>query len=445
MDNSRKNTLSSRIPGFLSGISKNRRITQAPNSRINIVRPYISQASLSLAPASASASSSSSSRSSVAKYQYPSKFLAMYYIDIINEFIDVIYNCSIHILSAINRNDFIMIQQHFNNRVLNRFPILMNNISDNRYNYVSRSVNKSRIFNIETEVKHIEFFLREKFIGSFTNLETCSYYIGLRHVWKSLGYKNQGITIAKKQFAHISTILKNTQLTEKKKLKEILKYTTNENKVLVQKVEETTSINMVSLESVEAKLKYLEEKIETFEKDIDQNIWTSNGKRLFEYYLENLKKRESLGGKKRKALKRGGFDIRQLLGIRRKETRIVPVADEISQDYMAIVDIYKISHITKLYKIYDMIASIFNYSQYTLNIYYIAAKKEYGYLLKPEYGFDKRNLRDDEKQMLELLRKQEKIIQHQAVYDISHNFGILKNRKDELDKKIATYYTHFVV
>jgi len=443
MDNSRKNTLSSRIPGFLSGTSKNRRITQDPNSRINIVSPYISQASLA-SLASASASASSSSRSSVAKYQYPSKILAMYYIDIINSFIDVVYNCSIHILSAINRDDFIMIQQHFNNRVLNRFPILMNNISDNRYNYVSRSVNKSRIFNIETEVKHIEFFLREKFIGSFTNLESCSYYIGLRHVWKSLGYKNQGITIAKKQFAHISTILKNTQLTEKKKLKEILKYTTNENKVLVQKVEETTSINMVSLESVEAKLKYLEEKIETFEKDIDQNIWTSNGKRLFEYYLENLKKRETLGGKKRKALKRGGFDIRQLLGIRRKETRIVPVADEISQDYMAIVNIYKSSHITKLYKIYDKIASIFNYSQYTLNIYYVAAKEEYGYLLKPEYGFNKRNLRDDEKQMLELLQKQEKIIQHQAVHDISHNFGILKKRKDELDKKIATYYTHFV-
>jgi len=315
----------------------------------------------------------------------------------------------------------------------------MNDISENRYKY-------GRL-NIETEVKHIEFFLREKFIGSFTNLEYCSYYIGLRHVWNSLGYKKLGIAIAKKQFAHISKILKNTQFTEKKKLKEILKYTTKENKELVEKVNETTVINMLSLESVEPKLKYLEEQINTLEKYINEDIWTNDGKRLFEYYLENLKRKEALGGKKHKALKRGGFDIRQLLGIQKKETRIVPIAYEISQDYIAIINKYKNRHITKLYEIYDKIAAIFNYSQYALNLYYLAAKHEYDYLLKPEHGFDKENLRDDEKQRLNLLNERKTVLQlkYQTSYNINHNFEILKGRKEDLEKKIAIYFTYNVV
>lgn len=392
------------------------------------------------------------------EFQYPSKFLAIYYIDMMLIFIDDFANCCIGMLSGIERARYIMAEPHFKHGTINELIKIRENM--NRYKYKQG--------NIETEVKHIEFFLREK---GYTSLATSSYYMGLRYIWSSIGHPKNGIKIAKRQHAHISTILGNTRYTDEEKLEEIQKYTMTENKELVVMINEKTKLNKMSLVSVDDKLKFITTKIKELENIISKNLWTAAGKRKYDEYLENIRLRETLGGKRGKAkrgstakgtkgAKRGGVGSRlmRLLGIKDKGYRVIPMKEDISQDYMAIVNIYKDAHIDKLRRIYDTIVSIFNYAEYPRKIAREDILKEhqrlineYGHLLKKVNGFDKRNYRVDEKQMLAILESQPSAIleskrpdlseSNEVVRAITHNFYIINGRKVDLERKISMYYS----
>ena len=396
----------------------------------------------SMRSSAAIAASHAHAKTSKTETEYPSKFLALYYIDIMLRFIQEFANCCIGMLSGIERARYIMTEPHFEKGVINKLIRFKDNINLVRYKYKQG--------NIETEVKHIEFFLREK---DYASLETSSYYTGLRYIYVKLEEPKNGIKIARRQHAHISTILGNTRYSDEKKLEEIQKYTTKENKELVVKINEKTKLNKMSLVSVDEKLKLLTEQIKELESIINQKFWTAAGKRKYEEYLENIRLQGTLGGK------RGGVGsrIRRLLGIKDKRYQVIPMNEDISQDYMAIVNIYKDTHIDKLHQIYDTIVSIFNYAEYhRKNAREVALtehrrlEKEYRYLLTPVIGLNERNYRDDEKQKLEILKKSSSpILQGQrpdliksndVVRAITHNFYILNGRKVELERKISMYY-----
>lgn len=386
------------------------------------------------------------------EFQYPSMFLAIYYIDMIFIFIDDFANCCIGMLSGIERARYIMAEPHFKHGTINELIRFRENM--NRYKYKEG--------NIETEVKHIEFFLSEK---DYTSLATSSYYMGLRYIWSSIGHPKNGIKIAKRQHAHISTILGNTRYTEEEKLEEIQKYTMTENKELVVMINEKTKLNKMSLVSVDDKLKFITTKINELENIISQNLWTAAGKRKYNEYLEIIRRQQTLGGKRGKAkrcstAKGGGVGSRlmRLLGIKDKGYRVIPMKEDISQDYMAIVNIYKDAHIDKLRMIYYTIVSIFNYAEYSRKIAREDVLKEhqqlineYGHLLKKVNGFDPKNYRVDEKRMLAILeskpsailesKRPDLIDSNDVVRAITHNFYILNGRRLDLERKISMYYS----
>jgi len=415
--------------------------------------------------------------------EYPSKFIAIYYIDMMQAFIDDFAVCCIGMLSGIENVKYIMARPHFNEGVINRLSTLAKEIKTDRYKY--------KRGNIEAEVRQIELFLREKGLQSYTS-KTYSYYAELEHIWKSIGHPKKGKDRAIKQHAHISTILKNPQYNDKQKLEEIQKYTTRENKALVEMVNEKTSLNKMSLVSVDDKLKFITKKIDELESIINQDFWTAAGKRNYNEYLEIVRRRGTqgtLGGKKRtkaakpakpakqrSVAKRGGIgsSFRRLFGMKDKGYQVIPANEDASQDYMTVLNIYKDGHIEKVRQLYDIIASIYNYAEYHRKIAredalkqyesyndnnyelyqeYQHLKNEYHYLLKPVKGFDDENYTQKEKDFknklislenlqLTFLKKTRPDLTDTAhfVRHILHNFEILKGRKVELEKKITLYY-----
>jgi hypothetical protein len=374
--------------------------------------------------------------------EYPSKFIAIYYIDMMQAFIDDFAVCCIGMLSGIDNVKYIMAHPHFKEGVINKLIRFKDNIKPDRYIYKQG--------NIEAEVRQIELFLREKGLQSYTSY---SYYEELEHIWKSLGHPKKGKERAIKQHAHISTILKNPQYSDEKKLEEIQKYTTRENKALVVMVNETTRLNKMSLVSVDDKLKFITKKIDELGKIINLDFFTDAGKINYKDYLQIIRRQGTQGGKRAKAAKqrsviakRGGVGsrFRRLFGMKDKGYRVIPMNEDVSQDYMAVLNIYKDGHIDKLRQLYDIIASIFNYTEYHREYHlkmYKQNKEEYGYLLKDVKGFKKINYRDDEKQRLAILNSLPDLIEtSHFVRHILHNFKILAGRKVELERKIDLYY-----
>jgi len=334
-------------------------------------------------------------------------------------FIDNFANCCIGMLSGINNVKYIMDSPHFKDKTINDLTTFMENI--NRYKYNQGD--------IEAEVIQVEFFLREWVIEGYTNLSYSTYYVDLRKIWSSLKLSKEGEKKAKEQHAHISTILKNAQYSDENKLKEIQKYTTAENKELVKKVNDNTRLNKVSLISVDEKLKFITEKIDKLEEIINLDFFTPAGKINYNNYLKITRRQGTQGGKKRGSIaKRGGglrSSIRKFFKKnnenkdtpfkkdkenkdtpikKNKENRVIPVNEDVSQDYMTVLNIYKDGHIKKLRKIYELIASIFNYTEYHRNIAredalkqyvsyqeYQQLKTEYNYLLEPVKGFNENN------------------------------------------------------
>jgi hypothetical protein len=396
-------------------------------------------------------------------------------------FIDDFAVCCIGMLSGIENVKYIMAHPHFKEGVINKLIRFAEKIKSVRYKY--KQGNKK--VDIEAEVRQIELFLREKGLQSYTS-ETYSYYEELEHIWKSLGHPNTGKKIASKQHAHISTILKNPQYSDKKKLEEIQKYTIQENKALVVMVNEKTRLNKMSLVSLDEKLKLLTEQIKELESIINQKFWTTAGERNYKEYLEIVRRRGTRGtlggkqrtkaakpakaGKKRSAAKRGGVGsrFRRLFGMKDKGYQVIPANEDVSQDYMTVINIYKDGHIETVRQLYDTIVFIYNYAEYHRKIasedvlkehqYF---KKEYEYLLTPVIRFDERKSRNGEKQKLEILTNSQKqklellrkspssILQAKRpdltdtapfVRHILHNFEILKGRKVGLERNITLYY-----
>jgi hypothetical protein len=371
---------------------------------------------------------------------YPSKFLAIYYIDMMLGFVDDFAVCCIGIFGGIDNAKYIMEQSPIQDGVGNKLIKFKDNIKSVRYEYKQG--------NIETEVKHIEFFLRGKEIQSYTSLETSSYYTELRYIYVKLGHPKRGKKISTTQHAHISTILKNPQYSDKEKLEEIQKYTIQENKELVKTINDKTSLNKMSLVSVDEKLKLLTQHINKLESIINQNFWTAAGKKSYNEYLEIVRTQGTLGGKRTKAIKqrsiakRGGVGsrFRRLLGIADTGYKVIPSNEDVSQDYMTVLYKYTDGHIDKLRQLYDTIVFIYNYAEYHRKKQQ-QFKQEYGYLLKEVKGFNKRDLRVDEKQILAILNKHLDLTDtSHYVRNILHNFKILKGRKVELERKIALYY-----
>jgi hypothetical protein len=393
--------------------------------------------------------------------EYPSKFLAIYYIDMMLGFIDDFATCCIGMLSGIENVKYIMAQSPIEHGVINKLLKLAEKIKSVRYKYKQG--------NIETEVKQIELFLREKGLQSYTS-ETYSYYDELEHIWKSLGRPKKGKEGAINQYAHISTILNNPQYNDEKKLEEIQKYTRMKNKALVVMVNEKTRLNKMSLVSLDEKLKLLTEQIKELESIINQNFWTAAGKRSYNEYLEIVRRRGTqgtLGGKKRSVIaKRGGVGgvgsrFRQFFGMKDKGYQVIPVNEDVSQDYMTVLNIYKDKHIEKVRKLYDTIVFIYNYAEYHRKIAsedalqeYNRDRIEYENVLKHFKGDIAGNYpRDYNEAMiknLENLRKSPSLFLQgirpdltdtaHFVRHILHNFKLLKGRKVELERKITLYY-----
>ena len=415
---------------------------------------YSMRSPAAIAAIAAIAHSHAHAKTSKTETEYPSMFLALYYIDIMLGFIDDFANCCIGMLSGIERARYIMAEPHFKDGTINKLIRFNDNIKLVRYKYKQGD--------IETEVKYIEFFLREK---DYTSLETSSYYMGLRYIYVKLGHPKRGKAKAKEQHAHISTILGNARYSDEKKLEEIQKYTIQENKALVVMINEKTKLNKMSLVSVDEKLKLLTKQIKELESIISQNFWTAAGKINYNEYLENIRLQGTLGGKRGKAkrcstAKGGGVGSRlmRFLGIKDKGYQVIPMNEDISQDYMAIVNIYKDAHIDKLRMIYYTIVSIFNYAEYSRKIAREDVLKEhqqlineYGHLLKKVNGFDPKNYRVDEKRMLAILeskpsailesKRPDLIDSNDVVRAITHNFYILNGRRLDLERKISMYYS----
>jgi hypothetical protein len=388
---------------------------------------------------------------------YPSKFITIYYIDMMLAFIDDFAVCCIGMLSGIENSRYIMEQSSLKYDVINKLIIFADNIKSVRYIYKQGD--------IMTEVIQVEFFLREWAIQDYTNLSYSysTYCIELRKIWSSLGYTYKGKKNVKEQHAHISAILKKAQYSDEKKLEEIQKYTTAKNKELVKRVNEETRLNKVSLISVNEKLKFITEKIDELGKIINIDFFTPAGKIKYKEYLEIVRRQGTQGGKKRGIAKRGGglrSSIRAFFK-KNKENRVIPVNEDVSQDYMTVLNIYKDTHIDKLRKIYELIASIFNYTEYHRNIAredalreYNLDRKEYENVLKHFEGDIEgnypRDYDDAMKQKLENLRKSPSSILKKNrpdlietshyVRHILHNFEILKGRKEGLERKIDLYY-----
>jgi hypothetical protein len=400
--------------------------------------------------------------------KYLSKFLAIYYIDMMLGFIDDFATCCIGMLSGIENVEYIMAQSPIEHGVISKLLKLAEKIKSVRYKY--KQGNKK--VDIEAEVRQIELFLREKGLQSYTS-ETYSYYEELEHIWKSIGHPNTGKKIASNQHAHISTILKNPQYSDKKKLEEIQKYTIQENKALVVMVNENTRLNKMSLVSLDEKLKLLTEQIKELESIINQNFWTAAGIRNYNEYLEIVRGRGTLrgrgtqgtlGGKQgTKAAKRGGVGsrFRRLFGMNDKGYQVIPANEDVSQDYMTVINIYKDEHIETVRKLYDTIVFIYNYaeyhrkiaSEYALREYYRDIK-EYENVLKyfpgDIVGNYPRDYDEPMKKKIENLRKSPSLIlqgKRPDLTDTAHfvrhillNFKILKGRKVELERKITLYY-----
>lgn len=399
---------------------------------------------------------------------YPDKFIAIHYIEMMLEFISTSANNCIFIFGGIDNVTYIKGIEHFKRDTHQRLANFEKSIARYRYKYTQDD--------LENEVRCIEFFFKKRGIECYTNPKTFGYYINeLKNIWNSIGHPRNGNQIAKKQHTYISTILNNTQYSDEQKLEKIQEYTTEENKALVEMV---NMLIKMSLISVEEKLKFITEKIDELGKIIDER-WKGEGKISYENYLKIIRKQETLGGKRGISAKRGvsakrGGGMRSLIkgfnGIFRRDksfipTKIIPMKEDISQDYISqdyiqLLNIYKggnDGHIEKLRRLYDKIASIFNYAEYHRHIASEPILLEYE-RLKQEYrnlfvtgdivGNYPLNYTRAMKKMFESLESQSSYLEANApdLADSSHFvrhihiFRMLKGRKEGLERNIAMYY-----
>jgi hypothetical protein len=382
------------------------------SSQSNKILPY---------PISANASILSSTKQKEAVRLYYTKILAIYYIDLMYDFIDTLINCSIGILTAMDiYMGYIKSPVLFTSTILSKLINLNNKIVKERYVYVEKHY-KIIDVNAEKEVFTINFLERKRKLSNF--MENGSYYKELQNVM----VKRDEV---KKQFTVISGILNNVQFNDDIKEQKIHEYINKKNKGFVNDIE--SRLKFIPLESIEQKLISIEKIIVTLEKCFSDN-WSENGKKAFDEYKRYIiEKKETEGGrrksKRNKKIIKGGVFGNFFSRFTSKKVGIVPV------NYIAIVNKYKNVQNIKLKNLYDFIEEIVFYSLYHINIAHV----EYKYLNNPnsrylikENGVSKIiKLNNTERDYLYMSNSQ---LQH----NINHNFKILKGRYTEHENKIS--------
>ena len=351
---------------------------------------------------------------------YYSKFLAIYYIDLMYNFIDIFSNCCIGILGAMNNLGYIKIPVPFNSSILNKLINLNKKIREDRYVYVEKYSYKIYDVDAKNEVLAINFLERKRNLSDF--MENGSYYKELQNI---IGSKKRD---AKKQFTDILDIINNAQLNDDIKELKIQEYIDKKNKKFASNID--SRLKFIPLESIENKLKSIEKIIVTLERCLNDN-WSENGKKSFDEYKRYKIERTKTEGGKRKRNKRkikGGIFGNFFSRFSSRRVTQIPV------DYIAIVNKYKNDQTNKLNYMFLLIEEIVFYTLHCIN----AAKIEYRYLddynsryQKKEKGvFKLMKLNTTERDYLYMLNSP-------LQYNVDHNFKILKGRYTELENTLS--------
>jgi hypothetical protein len=381
------------------------------SSRSKKILPY---------PISANTGILSSTKQKDAALQYYSKFLAMYYIDLMYNFLDVFTNCCIGILQRhINFMGYVRTHVLFNNNtIVTNFFILNEKIVKDRYVYVEKHWEIIDV-NAEKEVLAIHFLEKKRVLSDF--MANGYYYKELQDV---MGLKRGAI---KKQFTDISYILNNPEFDDDLKKQKIQEYIDKRNKKFASKID--FQLKFIPLESIENKIRSIEIYIAAIEKCFSDN-WSVNGKKAFDEY-QRYKIARVKGGKckrKRKKIKGGVFG-NFFSRFFSKKVAPIPV------DYIAVINKYKNNQTHKLKEIYNLLEEIIFYSLDHIEI----AHAEYSYLTE----LDSRYIQRTENGISRLykLNNAEKdyiyMLNIRLEPDIKHNFVILKRRYTELENTLS--------
>lgn len=278
---------------------------------------------------------------------YYSKFLAIYYIDLIYNFIDVIIICCIGILdSHISYMGYMKRHVLFNNTIVSKLINLNNKIAKERYVYVEEHYEIIDV-DAEKEVLTINFLERKRELSDFKN---GNYY---KELYNVINKRNT----VQKQFTDISYILNSTQFDDHIKKQKIQEYIDKKNKKIASDI--YSRLKFIPLESIEKKLKSIERVIVALESCFSNN-WSENGKTSFEEYKRYKIEREEMKGGKRKKkrnkpiIKGSGFGN---FFSRFTSKKVTPI----QVDYIAIVNKYKNNHTQKLKELYNFIEEIVFY------------------------------------------------------------------------------------
>jgi len=354
---------------------------------------------------------------------YYSKFLAIYYIDLMYNYMDVITTSCISILDSIDYFDRTIhnisnTPLFLKSRIEDDLDFLHKKINNNRYEYVEIHYDIIDV-NAEKEVLAINFLERKRELSDFIN---GNYY---RELYNVINKTNTVQT----QIKDISHILDSSNFDDNIKKQKIQEYIDKKNKKIASNI--NSKLKYIPLESLEKKLKFINENLILLEK-LFIDIWSINGKKSFNEYKQ-YKINRSIGGKRKRyntKIKGGGLLGNFFSRFLSKKVDIIPI------DYIAIVNNYKKNQTDKLKNIYGLIEEIILFFFNLINI----THAEYSYLNKPnnrylttERGFSKKvKLNNQQTNYLEMLKF---ILIY--INKIKHNFRIIKGRYTEFDKILS--------
>jgi len=354
---------------------------------------------------------------------YYSKFLAIYYIDLMYNYMDVITTSCIAIFNRIDIFDRTIhnisnTPLFLKSRINDDLDFLHKKINNNRYEYVGIHYDIIDL-NAEKEVLAINFLERKRVLSDFIN---GNYY---RELYNVINKTNTVQT----QFKDISYILDSTNFDDNIKKQKIQEYIDKKNKKIASNI--NSKLKYIPLESLEKKLKFINENLILLEK-LFIDIWSINGKKSFDEYKQ-YKINRSIGGKRKRynrKIKGGGLLGNFFSRFLSKKVDIIPI------DYNDIVNNYKKNQTDKLKNIYGLIEEIILFFYHLINI----THKEYSYFnksnnryLTTERGFSKKmKLNNQQINYLELLKLE--LINIKGIED---NFNIIERRYTEFDKILS--------
>jgi hypothetical protein len=355
---------------------------------------------------------------------YYSKFLAIYYIDLIYNFIDVIVTCCIGILdSHISYMGYIKAHVLFNSTIVSKLIELNKKIAKERYVYVEEHYEIIDV-DAEKEVLAINFLERKRELSDFIN---GNYY---RELYNVINKRNTVQT----QYTNITYILNKREFNDDIKKQKIQEYIDKTNKKIASNI--YSRLNFIPLESIEKKLKSIERVIVALESCFSNN-WSVNGKQSFDdYKIYKIERQEIKGGKRNKKRNKTiikGSGLGNFFS-RFTSTKVAPI----HVDYIATVNKYKSNQTEKLKELYNFIEEIVLYILEHIKRAHI----EYDYLNKhnsryiknENKGFRPIKLNNIESDYLEMSNSR-------LVYNINHEFKILKGRYTEFEKILSMSFS----